>query len=66
MRIKRLQLDVEFECSSLHVFHTAYPDFSGDPPTLVSINGHEFEGTVEYHESDSEYIVKIKKLEHKV
>lgn len=64
MRIKRLELSIEFECTSFHVFHTAMPDRSGDPPTLISVNGQEFEGTVEYKESGDTYEIKIKK-EHK-
>jgi hypothetical protein len=61
MRIKRLELSIEFECTSFHVFHTDFDDRSGDPPTLIRVNGKEFSGTVEYKESGDTYEIKIKK-----
>ena len=64
MRIKRLELSIEFEHTSFHVFHTDYDDQSGDPPTLISVNGRELEGTVEYRESGDTYEIKIRK-EHR-
>lgn len=61
MRIKRLQLDVEFEADSLHVFHTDYPVYIDDPPTIIEMNGHQFEGDVEYRQSSDTYEIKITK-----
>ena len=63
MYIKRLQLDVEFESGSLHVFHTAHESRNGDPPTLVSVNGKEFEGEVSFIQIGDDYNIRIKKLE---
>jgi hypothetical protein len=61
VRIHRLELDIVFEAGSFHVFHTGMPDRSGDPPTIVRVNGQEFEGTVEYKEDGDSYEIKITK-----
>lgn len=60
MRIKRLEINVEFDVHSFHVFHTD-GEVTDDPPTIICIDGQEFEGNVEYYADGSEYIFKIKK-----
>lgn len=61
MHIKRLQLDVEFEAGSLHAFHTEMPLLTEEPPTIITVNGREFEGTIEYIENGDTYEIKITK-----
>jgi hypothetical protein len=52
---------VEFDCDSLHVFHTAYDDRSGEPPTIIRVNGKEFEGEVSFIQIGDDYNIRIKK-----
>ena len=61
MRIKRLELDVEFEYDSMHVFHTDNVTYD-EPPTIVTINGQEFEGEVSYAQKGNTYIIEIIKM----
>ena len=61
MKIKRLQLDVELEATSFHVFHTGMPDRSGEPPTIITVNGKEFEGDVSFIQDGDNYKIEIKK-----
>lgn len=46
MRIKRLDLRMEYEVHSMHVFHTENVIYNNDPPTVVNIDGREFEASV--------------------
>lgn len=45
MRIKRLEIKMEYDHHSMDVFHTdREPNI--DPPTIVNIDGYEYEGYV--------------------
>lgn len=59
MRIKRLEISLEYDVHSFHVFHTDEEN-PHDPPTLITIDGKEFEGYVDYYNNGKEYIFHIK------
>lgn len=61
MRIKRLELKIEFDQTSMHVFHSGYDTYE-EPPTIVSINGNEYEGKVSLIMSDDIYELRIEKI----
>lgn len=58
MRIKRLEINLEYDIHSFHVFHTD-GETQWDPPTLINIDGEEFEGRVEYYNEGKEYVFRI-------
>ena len=61
--IRRLELNIEFDESSLHVFHTNREN-GYDPGTIININGKEFEGTIDYKEDENLYILKVKRKKY--
>lgn len=59
MRINRLEINVEYETHSFHVFHTdAEPNT--DPPTIICIDGHEYEGHVSFRQCGDSYEIIIR------
>ena len=47
MRLKRLEIKAEYDDSSMSFFHTDEED-NIDPPTIISIDGQEYEGIVTF------------------
>ena len=62
MRIKRLELKVELEEDHISVFHTDLQP-NRDPPTIIVVNGKEFEGTVSFKQLGNSYNITITKAE---
>lgn len=60
VQIKRLQLDIEFEDSSVHVFHTGYLT-SDEYATSITMDDREFMGEVECTKIDGGYIITVRK-----
>ena len=48
MRLKRLEIQAEFETGSMHLFHTVYPVYIDEPATVMNMDGAEFPAKVEY------------------
>ena len=63
MRIKRLEIKVEYEAHSMHVFHTDEVVPNGDPPTIIVVNGKEINGTVSFEQIGDNYNITIAKSE---
>lgn len=59
MRIKRLELKVEYEEHSMHVFHSPLPNFIQDPPTIIVIDGKEYAGYVSFKQEGDAFEIKI-------
>ena len=59
MRLKRLELKVEYDEHQMDVFHTDMQP-NPDPPTIVVIDGKEYEGTVVFIQRDNGYDIMIK------
>jgi hypothetical protein len=58
MRVQRLQIDMEFECNDLSVYHSLYENLV-EPTTTVVINGEEFEGKVALELKEDEWIIHV-------
>ena len=59
MRIKRLELKVEYDTHSVGVFHTDLKP-NPDPPTIIVIDGKEYEGHLMFEDDNDTFIIKIK------
>lgn len=63
MRLKRLEIKAEYEDTSMHVFHTPYPNYIDDPNTIVCINGEEYAGRVSFAQEGRTFTIKIEEAE---
>ena len=51
--IKRMKVNIEFETGDqLECFHTSGEQAQDEPPTLITYNGREYEGTVKLDKQD--------------
>ena len=64
MRLKRLEIKAEYDDSSMSFFHTDEED-NIDPPTIIFINGQEYEGIVTFEHVDDVFEIIITPIKDK-
>ena len=59
--IKRLRVNVQYDIvDSLECFYSSGDQLTGDPSTVITYNGQEYFGGVEFDKKDGEFIIVIR------
>jgi hypothetical protein len=58
MRILKMEIKVEYDISDVYVYHSDF-DTMEEPPTIIEIDGKQYEGDVSFKKNGDNYEIII-------